>query len=397
MSFERTRWRRSVQQSPAEIEAIEALISGPPVRLYVSATGAGASLQGRLWAVPGISSALVGGAFPYDQDATVEFLGYKPEKFVGAEVAIDMANVSYMRALTSKRAGTPIGIGITASVAGTREHRGDHRAFIAVRTANQPAFHYSLILKKGVGYEARQKDEEIVANAALIGLFSAANVPFTLPFGAESGIVHVTQDLSVFLARPYFRADGRREETPKSGGDLLLVPGAFNPVHFGHFGMAEAAEIRSGLRATYYVTMKPPHKETISVSEALARIPQFRGRDLLFGYDDALYLDKARKFPGASFVIGTDALDRMLDTKWYPNGRDSIADMFHEFAKLGTRFYVADRIVDGKLLTFGEVSQKRSKEIFPSGLTTLEGMNLWIPIVGQWDISSTELRAKASV
>lgn len=411
----------------AEREAIEKLIAGPPTRLYVAATGAGASFQGRLWSVPGISSVLVGGAFPYDQDATVEFLGYRPEKFVSEETAIDMAMVSYMKALTSKREGAPIGIGITASVAGTREHRGDHRACIAVRTANEPAFHYTLILKKGVGYEARQKDEEIVTNVAMSMLFSVAKISFSgertrcrscdgtgtilvgpderdypcrtcsatgVIDGEESGVVHVTQDLSVFLARPYFRADGRREETPKSGGELLLVPGAFNPVHFGHFGMAEAAEKASGRRATYYVTMKPPHKETISVSEALARIPQFRGRDLLFGYDDALYLDKARKFPGASFVIGTDAMDRMLDPKWYRDGgRDAVLDMIFEFSKLGCRFYVADRIVDGKLLTINEVAYKRNKELAPSGLLSLEAISIWTPIPGSWDISSTEIRA----
>lgn len=383
----------------AEREAIERLIAGPPTRLYVAATGAGASLQALLWAVPGISSVLVGGSFPYDQDATAEFLGYRPEKYVAESVAVDMASVSYMKALSSKRAGAPIGVGITASVAGTREHRGDHRVCVAVRTKDEPAFHTSVIIRKGVGYEARQKDEEFVVHLAMDMIMSAAKLSYTgKPLDAEiyqGGAVHVTQDLHPFLSLPYFRADGTRTEAPKDGRGLLLVPGAFNPVHFGHFGMAEAAEKVSGLRATYYITMKPPHKETISVSEALARIPQFRGKDLLFGYDDALYLDKARKYPGAGFVIGTDAMDRMLDPKWYGEGRDGVLDMITEFSKLGCRFYVANRIVDGKLLTIDEVSQKRSKELAPSGLVSLEALSVWTRLPGSWDISSTEIRARS--
>ena len=57
--------------------------------------------------------------------------------------------------------------------------------------------------------------------------------------------------------------------------------------------------------------------------------------------------DKARRFPGSRILIGVDALIRMLDPKWGP----PIEPMLQEFRQLGIKFLVADREVDGKLLT----------------------------------------------
>lgn len=374
--------------------AIEQLIAGPASRLYVVAAGAGATLQGRLWSVPGISGVLVGGAFPYDPGAVDELIGYTPEKYVAPDVACEFAQVAYRKALLSKREGKPIGIGITASVAGTRIHRGLHQAFVAVFSDRQQLC-ARILFEKGLGYEPRAKDEDMTVALAMEMIYGEAGVPrknpFPVPYDAGETVEGTWRWVSaervlgprdLFLARPYFRANGTREAEPKSGKGLLLVPGAFNPVHFGHFGMAKAAEDKSGLRATFAITLKPPHKDALSISEAISRLEQFRGRDLIFGWDDALYLQKAERFPGASFVIGADVMDRILDPKWCP-----VDPMLKRFGELETTFYVADRTVNGETFTWAGVSRKYD-------LQKREARWVWKPIQGTWDVSSTEIRAR---
>jgi hypothetical protein len=73
----------------------------------------------------------------------------------------------------------------------------------------------------------------------------------------------------------------------------------------------------------------------------------------VFSQGDPLFIDKARKHPGAHFAIGADTFDRMLNPKWGP-----VEPMIAEFRSLGTRFYVAPRVVDGKLMNCGDVCAK---------------------------------------
>src|SRR5271165_5089712 len=101
------------------------------VNIHVVATGAGAGLSQLLWEVPGSSAYLSGCSFPYSQDEQEEVLGFMPEHFCSEEAAVDLASAAYMKAY--KFGGKkPVGMGLTASVASEKEHRGDHRLFICV-------------------------------------------------------------------------------------------------------------------------------------------------------------------------------------------------------------------------------------------------------------------------
>lgn len=81
-----------------------------------------------------------------------------------------------------------------------------------------------------------------------------------------------------------------------------------------------------------------------------------RGERVWFTHGDALYIEKARRNPGSTFVIGADALDRVLDPKWGPE----VKTMLYEFVSLYTRFLVAPRIVNGKLITLDDVCDRNS-------------------------------------
>src|SRR5277367_5292710 len=101
------------------------------INLHVIATGGAAGAQQLLWGVPGSSAYLGGASFPYAPEEQEELLGFMPEHFCSEVAAVDLASAAYMKAY--KFGGKkPVGIGITASVASEKEHRGEHRVFTCV-------------------------------------------------------------------------------------------------------------------------------------------------------------------------------------------------------------------------------------------------------------------------
>jgi hypothetical protein len=310
-----------------------------PVRIFVSTSGAGAGIQQILWDPPGASRYLAGAHFPYSPEMSTEFLGFRPPRFVCLEEAIDMAFVSYMKADSGDRTQRFIGLGLTASVATNVEHKGDHRIHAAVVTKDRVLATEVTLPKEGP--YARGRDGNIANTIGMELILAAAGLidePTRVAYWtATDG--QCLKDISEmarehFFKRPLFTRYGKREEVPK--GNLTLFPGNFNPPHDGHFANA-------GEDAVFQITANPPHKAALTLTEMLERVRHFRGkRDLLFTEGGALYLDKARRFPGSTFILGTDACERMLDPKW----GIEVRPLLTEFADLGTKFKVATRGTD---------------------------------------------------
>lgn len=327
-------------------------------RAFIIATGAGAGAQQRLWSTPGCSEFFAGAAFPYAQDQTDEILGFAPERYCSPETAIDLAMAAYYRAWLP--GSDAIGVGLSASVASLMPHRGEHRIHAAVMTGAGVWLH-SVTLPKGVGAGARASDGAAADQVILAMLDHPEQFE---PATAEAR--------TRLFARPHWTATGaRRPWSPKPG--TMLFPGAFNPPHAGHVEPAER------LGAVFHVTADPPHKPALSVAELVQRAKMLHGRARLFTEGDALYIEKARRNPGAGLVIGADALERMLDPKWGPDPRA----MLYEFARLGTTFHVIDR---GSLTMASVLEAAR---------VPLELGYLFRGVEGRWNVSSTELRASA--
>jgi hypothetical protein len=142
-----------------------------PPQVYVIATGGCSQMQSTLWKLPGASAFLVGAEFPYNVGATHELLGYMPKKFISPETAMALAEAAYLRALGSMTDGPRVGLGITCSVATTREHRGDHRICAAAISDTQ-AVYCTHILQKGVGQKQREYDDLIAEILAFKCLFA---------------------------------------------------------------------------------------------------------------------------------------------------------------------------------------------------------------------------------
>jgi hypothetical protein len=319
-----------------------------PVRVYVAASGAGAGIQQLLWQTPGASAYLVGATFPYSPQDTEDFLGFRPRHFVCLETAIDLAISAYLKA-DNRDNRTPIGLGLTASVATTVEHRGDHRIYAVAISKDRVLASELTLLKQGSmarAYDGRTADAIGLGllNAAAYVTSEAERLAYretTKNCTDGSLLKDITQEARAhFLRRPLFTRYGKRLETPVGNhtfdadkNHLTLFPGNFDPPHEGHFASA-------GEDVLFQITANPPHKPGLSLTDMLGRVRHFRNkRDVLFLEGGALYLDKARRFPGSTIILGTDALERMLDPKWGVE----VLPLLTEFWELGTRFRVGVR------------------------------------------------------
>jgi hypothetical protein len=352
-----------------------ARLRGSGARVFVAATGAGAGIQELLWRVPGCSSFFVGATFPYDAREIEAFLGFRPARFACEETAIDLAHAAYLHALD---VATPdamaAGVGLTASVASNAVHRGDHRVHVAVTTATGTTG-CTVVLAKGAGQEARDIDGAAANELGLDALLHATKVVTDSRF-QDWG----ERSRERLFARPYFRADGRRGLASDLPADAPLFPGTFNPPHEGHFAIAALDRGRSP--AVFAVCATPPHKEALSVGDVLLRAKMLQGHDRLFTVGDALYLDKARRFPGRTFLVGADAVLRMLDERWGAQ----VDSMLDQFVRLGTHFRVSGRLVEGRFVSPGDVIAQvpeRFQAIFEA-------------VEGRWDSSSSQARDRAA-
>jgi nicotinic acid mononucleotide adenylyltransferase len=350
---------------------VERLRDETRARVYVACAGGGAGLQQLLWSAPGASSFLVGASFPYAEIAVDDFLGFTPEQYCSAETAIDLATASFLRAGAGADA---LGVGLTASVASIRAHRGPHRIYAASVACARTRL-YSVELERDSGRAAREVDGNKADHLGLVALLDAAGLPSDAlasavgPFTTADGEPLARER---FFARPAWRASGKREPPPDRV--TLAFPGTFDPPHAGHLGMAAEVAAETGHEPLFWITAEPPHKAAVPITELVRRARLLYGHDVLFTRGEPLYIDKARRYPGCHFVIGTDALARMLDPKWGL----AVDALVEEFRRLGTRFYVTSRVVDGSLVTLRDLPDAPK--------------DLCVEVAGRWDVSSTELR-----
>lgn len=355
------------------------------INIHIIATGAGAGIQQLLWEVPGSSAYLSGCSFPYSNDEQEDLLGFMPEHFCSEEAAVDLASAAYMKAYKfgGKR---PVGVGLAASVASEKIHRGDHRIHTCVIT-NDFVRSIEITLEKGVGKEKRAQDGK-QSDGAGFGLM------MNTIFDVDDAFMRRDQmkDTSAlarerFFLHPFFTANGKRlADLPK--GKYSLMSGAFNPPHEGHFGIAQAAQEQYHYTTAFEITAEPPHKDALSVQTLLQRAQLLKGYDRLFTGKLPYYLDKARKYPGRPMILGADAMVRMMDPKWGLN----LGEMFGEFYNLNTKLFISAREIDGKLMTCESILLDiRDKLPFKDWASAQIIMK---PIKGEWNISSTEIREK---
>lgn len=346
----------------------ELLGVNPTPSIYAACAGAGMGVMGALFKTCGASRYLVGATYPYAREETDRFIGFAPEKYTSKDTAVDLAIASYLRA--APHGENPVGLGISATIAGAEIHRGDH-VIHAVAIGRDHAAYNLLNLDKEVGEDFRAYDDVCATYEGIDAICGALGV-------CEWGHFSEEELLARVMERPVFHREGHRE-TGIDAPNTVLLSGNFNPIHVGHKMMAARVEEVTRKTVAYEMCVTPPHKARIPAAEALLRVAR-ADRSVVLS-EAPLYLDKARKWPGAGFIVGADALARMLDPQWGP----AVVEMLEEFGALETQFHVFGRTVDRAFVSGYEVCKALAPRYD----------YLFRTYDGQWDVSSTKLRGGA--
>jgi hypothetical protein len=367
---------------------IEALHRAPK-QCVIAVTGGGTGAAALLLNVPGGSRSVLEVRVPYGESSLVEFLGYRPEHFCTVATSRDMAARAYERAGWLAPGEPVVGLACTASLATDRPKKGDHRFHISFQNASGVSTH-SVNLSKGA--RDREAEESLLDTVLLNALAAAVGVndrlPLTLLPGEKIEIeglpavdplsrlfqgetTHVCVDvdgrLSIQIARP-----------------TLLVPGAFNPVHEGHRGLAAAAQRLTGLPPAFELSITNVDKPALIPEEIQRRRQQFTWRARVWLTRAPTFAEKATLFPGTTFVVGADTAARIIARCYYDESEMAMKQALDHIRGQGCRFLVAGR-VDGDR-RFVDLAQVGVPAAFQELFTAIPETDFRL------DISSTELR-----
>ena len=122
-----------------------------------------------------------------------------------------------------------------------------------------------------------------------------------------------------------------------------IMPGAFNPVHVGHYRMIEIAgallDVPVALEFSILNVDKPP----LDYFEIERRLGQFADDQVVLLTRAATFEEKSRLFPTATFVVGVDTLRRIADPRYYGDNTAACLSALERIAERGCRFLVFGR------------------------------------------------------
>lgn len=336
----------------ATLRTIEAIHAAGHQLVY-EFTGAGSLALTFLHAVPGSSRTILEATDRYCPASLRELLDATPAKAVDPATAAAMAERAYIRACRlGDDDASKIGVSATATIATHREKRGDHRCCVAIQN-HQSVTTYDLRLTKGA--RDRHAEESLVATMVINAIAEAANIPpLRLPLLEGEEIFRQSSPKpdpldSLFRGSTQWvtiSPDGYRQT--EGAVDGLLYSGSFNPLHFGHDGLAAAASRVTAQPVTFEIPAVNADKAPIGRSELERRLSQFRHRHPVAITRAPLFADKARLFPGRTFIMGYDTATRLLDPRFYGDSEAARDASLSTLLAAKIRILVAGRL-DGPI------------------------------------------------
>ncbi len=332
---------------PATCQLIETLHQAPD-KCVLALTGGGTSAAAQLLEIPGGSRTILEVIVPYGDQALEDFLGQRPEHFCSPETSLLLARRAAARAFWLAPRDPVVGLGATASLASDRPKRGDHRCHVSWCRAGQTAT-FSLTLTKGARTRAGEEGvlDRIILNALAraLGLGEQLDVPL-LPGEQLQVTVREAAGPQDFFqgkcARTWITPDGQWLANPPDRAAAVLLPGSFNPLHEGHWGLAKTAERILGRPLAFELSVDNVDKPSLSAAEVRRRLAQFAWRAPVVLTRAPTFVRKAELFPGTVFVVGADTADRIIDPRYYDN-ESARANALRSIRACAGSFLVAGR------------------------------------------------------
>jgi len=131
---------------------------------------------------------------------------------------------------------------------------------------------------------------------------------------------------------------------PSAPPPAVVLSGSFNPLHDGHLLLARVAEDIKQQPVAFEISVTNVDKPPLAAGEVRARLAQFAWRARVELTRAPTFVEKARLFPGATFVIGADTAERLVATRYYSGDEERMAAALQEIADRGCGFLVAVRI-----------------------------------------------------
>jgi hypothetical protein len=376
---------------PETRRLIEAIHNGSH-KCVLALTGGGTTAAALLLGVPGGSRTILEVIVPYQAGALAEYLGRRPEQYCSAQTGREIAGRAFDRARWQAPGEPVLGVGCTASLATDRPKLGDHRFHLAVHLADRVITH-SLILHKG----ARNREaEEAIVDAVLLNALAAAmgiaeRVPLPLLADEELRVdsLPLADPLSSLLrgelSAVCAKLDGQL--TPDAPRRTALLCGAFNPVHAGHWYLAETAHRILRTPVAFELSAINVDKPPLPPEEIRRRLAQFTWRAPVWVTRAPTFAEKASLFAGAIFVVGADTAQRIVAPRYYHDSAAAMIGALERIRGQGCRFLVAGR--EGPQQRFISVEDLGLPESHRDLFAGIPESEFQVPI------SSTALRAQA--
>ncbi len=307
-------------------------------------TGGGVSLLAELLNTAGASATVLEASVPYANTALADVLRRAPDQSASASTARQLAMAAYERAQRLAEGDAPLfGFGSTASLATNRVKKGAHRAHWAIQTAND-TFTFSAT------FDGDRAEEEA---ALLEGMWHAIQhclISHNAPVGEHVIELHAkaTPELSRLLQiEPHRHCVGIHD-------GRLLLPGSFNPLHDGHKEMLAIAEERTGMSGAFELAVRNADKPSLDFLTIQERIEGL-GDLPVWLTNTPTFEEKARLFPGATFVLGVDTMQRISELRFYRNHVDLLERALQTFHDCSVHFLVFGRLMDGHFKTLDDL------------------------------------------
>jgi len=334
-----------------EIQQLVQAIHDSPVRIVFVTAGAGTQALSDLLGVAGATRTLLEALVPYGQASFNDFLDQRPRQYVADDTARLMAGRAYTRARWLESEGPMVGLACTATIITDRPKRGEHRAYIATW---QPSRLSCRRLRLDKGARDRAGEENLVSRLIVNCLAEACGLDgrLSLPLTDNDVIDQSVYDYELMTKRlqrgeiSYFGVQDNGRIRTTDARPQVLLSGSFNPLHEGHLGMARAAARLLNKPVAFELAARNADKPPLPAPTVLYRLGQFAGRYTVYVSHAPTFVEKARLYPGTTFVVGFDTAVRILQPRFYGHSQANLCAALEAIREQDCQFLVAGRLSD---------------------------------------------------